>query len=220
MDTINLSEAVTEFDPAMYAQEVKRMRDKTVAAHNSATPFARHALTGLLTGDLSEPKIVASLIAVYKPISPKGKPGEKLSSLQYAPGGDTARKAAEKVFKIYSVRECAGVMDIIRGFCMAAVGAPKSLNALDKAVSECVKAWAEAEAEAAKAASGEEAEEPLDAPEAAPEAAAEQAAVEAIDTIRVYLASGKATAYVIDYLQALFADWQRLSAPETITLAA
>lgn len=218
-DAINANATVLTFDAAEFAGEVKKMRDKTVAAHNSATPFARHALMGLVTGDLSEPKITASLLSVYKPISPKGKVGDKLSSLQYADGGDTARKAAEKVFSIYSVRECEGVMPLIRAFMLDAVGAPKSLNALNSQVADCVKAWADAEAEAAAKAALEagegEGEQSLDAPQAVEPDNAAKAAVDAIASVRAYLASGDVAADVVEQLQGLFADWQALSAPQT-----
>lgn len=223
-DAINATLAVLDYDAIAFAGECKKMRDKTVAAHNSATPFARHALTGLMTGETTQAFITASLLDVYKPVSPKGKVGDKLSSLQYADGGDTARKAAEKVYSIDGCHNVEGVTLLVRDFCMAAVGAPKSLNALYSQVSELVAVAAKLAAEeAAKLAAeaGEEAgETSLDAAEEATPDNAAKAAIDAIALVRVYLAGGEVSDDVADMLQGLFQDWQALSAPETVVAKA
>lgn len=145
------------YNPADMGAEFSKFRDKTVSAANAATPLARLALAGLLSGGATENSLTLAAIAAYKnPKTPKGKPVESISGLRYAPGGDAARKTLETVFRL--AKDCALSDDIrasVTAFVLEAKGSAKSLAALSDIVKAQVKALNEAQGAQEQANEGE-----------------------------------------------------------------
>lgn len=135
------------FNPAEMGAEIANFKRLCVAQENGATPFARKALAGLLTGAVTLDSLtIAVLQAFGNPKSPKGKALTKLSgSGDHVPGFGAARKVVASVAGIFANT---GLNDDIKAlvtdFVLEVEGAAKSLSALDKAVKAAVKAHNEA----------------------------------------------------------------------------
>lgn len=211
------------YNPTDFGSQIAKFRTSCIAAENAATPFARKALAGLLTGGATVSGVTGLLLAAFKPKLPSGKAGEKLSSLRNAPGGDAARKAAEKVFSIFADSALSPeILAIVSAFVLESDGAAKSLNACLLAVAVAVKAHNVA---AAEAIAGADDAEPDAAGDAEPDAAdaagdAEPSQGDLSDMVnRLILAIDMADATAIDMLgerlealtAAIGAAWQRLA---------
>ena len=135
------------FNPAEMGAEIANFKRLCVAQENGATPFARKALAGLLTGAVTLDSLtIAVLQAFGNPKSPKGKALTKLSgSGDHVPGFGAARKVVASVAGIFANT---GLNEDIKAlatdFVLEVESAAKSLAALDKAVKAAVKAHNEA----------------------------------------------------------------------------
>jgi hypothetical protein len=156
--TVNLPLA-SAFDAEAYAGTVKSFKSACVGFENGGDRFAVPTMFGLLSGAVTVGIVTASLITVFgNPKTPAGKASDKLSCLQYAKGGDAARKTAEKVFKAFAaangtVETEAGPVasplavafrPIAVAYATGASDAPKSLRALMTALAAAEKAIADA----------------------------------------------------------------------------
>jgi len=135
------------FNPADMGAEISNFKRLCVAAENGATPFARKAFAGLLTGAVTIDSLTIALLQAFgNPKSPKGKALTKLSgSGDHVPGFGAARKTFATVAGIYA--SCglnAEIKGAVTDFVLESERAPKSLSGLDKAVKALIAAHNEA----------------------------------------------------------------------------
>lgn len=165
------------FNPAEMGAEISNFKRLCVAAENGATPFARKALAGLLTGAVTIDSLTIALLQAFgNPKTPKGKPLAKLSaSGDHVPGFGAARKTVASVNGIFAN---SGLNEEIKAtvtaFVLESEGAAKSLAALDKQVKALVAAHNEAtgvseasDGEASGEGEGEASEAPMNRPDLA-----------------------------------------------------
>lgn len=129
------------FDPIEFRSTLDKLRSDGVTVANRQDTLSRMALAGLIDGDATPTTItIAALLAYGNPKTPKGKTVETISGLQYAKGGDSARKALEAVFRVNENRNTPGAMDAIGKFIDGEKDAVKGIFALDRVIKELIKA--------------------------------------------------------------------------------
>lgn len=144
---------VLSFDAAHYAETTEALRKAEVSSENKRSDWGRETLTGLFGKHMTEGDLTAALLAAFKPKKPNGKPGDTLSSVRYAKGGDAVRKAATLCLEIVEAATDGQIAEDFRPIAIAfatdAPNAPKSLYGLRDEMSKLRR-------EAAKAAKGAE----------------------------------------------------------------
>lgn len=135
------------FDAATFADNMSKFIAACRASARTGETISQDTVAALLNGDLTVGTVDAMLVAKFKPRLPSGKTGTTRSSLRNAIGGETAKKAMDRIEKVFNaatpkaeisdgVPNTAGLAigalfrPYVVAFATAADGAPKSMSAL------------------------------------------------------------------------------------------
>lgn len=154
---MNVSTSNIAIAAASFGDDVKAFRSSAVTSENKGNTASKSLLASLVSGVYTEALAVASILHAFgNPKTPKGKAIETLSGLRNFTGGDAVRKMADTCFRIFGNIDAdkvapegatdwqPAIRPLVVSYILGDEGAPKSLRALNDAVSGALRSYVKA----------------------------------------------------------------------------